>query len=316
MKPVMSRIVVSALAAFTVSALSAAPEIIRLGTTAVDEVESNPIVFKGVPYIFEHSRWRSLRVRRYPDLAVVTPRFKADLMMPCAYVEGDRVYVTGTRKDAENQHGTYLIESDDLKSWTQAREIVSNLSNVAYNTTMTKADGRWVLATERAPGKDEKRTNGGYQMTFAESTDLKTWRKIPGTTYINNAGSPCLRYHGGWFYFFSLFEKCRTAENKPFYCMQVARSKDLVNWTVAKRTVLEPSPDDRRPYPGIAFTADELAKMASAEDRNASDIDMCEVDGDLLITYSWGNQLGNEFLALALVKGMTERAFCESFFEE
>ena len=292
------------------------PFVIRLGTTAVDEVESNPILFKGVPYVFEHARWGKMRMRRYPDLSVVLPKYPCSLQMPCAFVAKDRVYVTGTRRDREDVHGTYLIESDDLANWTPAREIVSNLTRIAYNTTMTKADGRYVLATERAPAKGEKVTNAGYQMTFAESTDLKTWRVIPDTTYVGNAGSPCLRFHAGWFYFFSLTAFSHTPEGNPVYSMQVARSRDLKAWETSKRHVLDPVHEDRRPYPGVEFTAAERVRMMSAECRNASDIDMCEYKGDLIITYSWGNQRGNEFLALGLVRGMTERAFCESFFSD
>ena len=41
---------------------------------------------------------------------------------------------------------------------------------------------------------------------------------------------------------------------------------------------------------------------------------MCEWKGDLVISYSWGNQRGKEFLALAKVRNATEREFCESFF--
>ena len=290
------------------------PIVIRLGTTAVNEAESNPAFFKGVPYVFEHVHWGNLRVRRYPDMSVVTPKYPCSLQMPCAFVAKDRVYVTGTRCDREDVHGTYLIESDDLKSWTPAREIVSNLTRIAYNTTMTKADGRYVLATERTPAQGEKVTNGGYQMTFAESTDLKTWKVIPDTTYVGNAGSPCLRFHAGWFYFFSLTVFSHTPEGNPVYSMQVARSRDLKTWETSKKHVLDPVHEDRRPYPGVKFTAAERVRMMSAECRNASDIDMCEYNGDLIITYAWGNQLDGAYMALGLVRGMTERAFCESFF--
>ena len=87
-------------------------------------------------------------------------------------------------------------------------------------------------------------------------------------------------------------------------------------WAIAPRPVLDPLPIDRRPYPGVRFSDKELVKMASAECRNASDIDMCTFGKDLIVSYSWGNQLGNEFLALGRVRGFDERAFCESFFDK
>ena len=291
------------------------PVIIRLGTTAVGEVESNPVVFRGKPYVFEHVRWKKAHVRSYLDITNVLPTLACNLQMPCAFVEGGRIYVTGTRKDREGVHGTYMMESDDLRTWTTPHEIVSNMVGVAYNTTIAKADGRYVLATEFRAGAGEPLANPGYQMRFAESTDLKTWRVIPGTAFVRNAGSPCLRYHDGWFYFFHLFEYRYTAERRPVYSMRVARSRNLKDWDISPKHVLDPVHEDRRPYPGAALTAKDRVKMLSAENRNASDIDMCEYGGDLIISYSWGDQLGKEFLCLAKVRGMSEKDFCESFYK-
>ena len=47
---------------------------------------------------------------------------------------------------------------------------------------------------------------------------------------------------------------------------------------------------------------------------NNSDFDLCDYNGKTIITYSWGNQLGKEFLALAEYHG-NSREFLQSFFE-
>ena len=118
-------------------------------------------------------------------------------------------------------------------------------------------------------------------------------------------GSPCLRHFGGYYYFFYLNDKFR---------MRVVRSRDLRSWELSPRVVLDFDENDRRLYPGIAFTDEEKERIRTSEDINASDFDMCEWKGDLIISYSWGDQRGKEFLALAKVRGATEREFCESFF--
>ena len=292
------------------------PVVERLGTVAVGLVESNPVVYRGKPYLYEFNRWRNGRFRPIEGgLNEVLPPMASNLNMSCAFVDGTHAVVTGTLKAEPGIWDVFLTESDDLRVWTEPRRILSGLRRTAYNTTMCKPDGRfYMLATERTAPPDEKRTHGGYQMTFSRSDDLRTWTVVPDTTFVDNAGSPCLKYHDGWYYFFHLFCSARDGFGQPFYVMRVARSRDLKKWTLGNRPVLEPAHEDRRPYPGRVFTPAERAKMMSAEDRNTSDIDMCDFDGDLLVSYSWGNQGGNEYLALGRVRNCTEKAFCESFF--
>ena len=57
----------------------------------------------------------------------------------------------------------------------------------------------------------------------------------------------------------------------------------------------------------------EDQKVAVAVDRNNSDVDFCEFRGRTVITYSWGNQQGTEFLAEAVYDG-TLASFLKGFF--
>ena len=50
-----------------------------------------------------------------------------------------------------------------------------------------------------------------------------------------------------------------------------------------------------------------------AVDCNNSDFDLCDYQGKTVITYSWGNQFGKEFLALAEYDGPSSE-FLQSFF--
>ncbi len=61
------------------------------------------------------------------------------------------------------------------------------------------------------------------------------------------------------------------------------------------------------------LTAEQQAKVAGAVDRNNSDMDFCEFRGKTIITYSWGNQQGTEFLAEAVYDG-TLASFLKRFF--
>ena len=119
-----------------------------------------------------------------------------------------------------------------------------------------------------------------------------------------------LRWHDGFFYFFHL-----EGSYEEGFATVVARSRDLHTWEWGRRPVLERSRDDREILPTAAqdFTPEQLLKIATAVNINASDLDLCEFDGKLQMCYSWGNQRGIEFLALAEAE-CTEQEFCKSFF--
>ena len=92
------------------------------------------------------------------------------------------------------------------------------------------------------------------------------------------------------------------------------RSRDFVNWEPAKWDVLVYDEKDKLIHPKANLTNEQLQVIANAEDYNNSDLDMCEWQGKLFLTYSWGNQHGTEFLAFAEADA-SERDFCFSFFE-
>jgi hypothetical protein len=51
------------------------------------------------------------------------------------------------------------------------------------------------------------------------------------------------------------------------------------------------------------LTSEQRERIQSATNLNNSDIDFCEYQGRLVITYSWGNQQGIEHLAEAIFEG-------------
>jgi hypothetical protein len=63
------------------------------------------------------------------------------------------------------------------------------------------------------------------------------------------------------------------------------------------------------------LSPEQMQHIAGALNRNNSDIDFCEFDGRLIISYSWGNQEGVEFLARAEYTG-TLAQFLTGWFPE
>ena len=94
----------------------------------------------------------------------------------------------------------------------------------------------------------------------------------------------------------------------------IARSRDLRDFEMGTvNPIMWPDYNDKIVIHPERFTKEELDYIENAVDCNNSDIDMCEINGKTLITYSWGNQLGKEFLALAEYNGTNEE-FLKSFF--
>ena len=292
----------------------------RLGTFDLDIAEANPVVFRGKPYLMEYIRNRKstiyrdgcpvshFRFRDMTDMKTFSAPFGLGLHLGNAFVKDDHIVVTAVEDWGKGRF--YELESDDMVHWTEPRVILEDPAWEGYNTSICEADGRYVMAFEL--GKPKELVHVAFTMFFAESTDLKTWRIIPEAVFGRDiyTGAPLLRFHNGFFYFFHL-----EGSYEEGFITVVARSRDLKNWEWSRRTVMERSQEDRMILPRAAtsFTPQQLLHIASAVHINVSDLDMCDYDGRLLLCYSWGNQRGVEFLALAEA-ACSEAAFCESFF--
>lgn len=310
-----------AAAFFACVCLGAEPVCIKkLGTFDIFIVEANPVVFKGKLWLMEYIRWERpdkryrsndtgksyFRFRDMADMKTVTPPFGVGLHMGNAFVNNDRIYVTAVENWGKSRF--YQMESDDMIHWTEPRVILENPEWAGYNTTMCRAGDRFILSFEL--GKPRELVGQPFTMFFAESKDLKTWTLIENAAMGRDryTGAPMLRYHDGIFYYFHL----EGSYDKGFET-RVARSRDLKDWEFSPHVVLSYDPWDKMLHASSDFTDAEKAYIAGAKNINASDLDMCEFGGKLVFFYSWGNQRGDEFSALAEAD-VTEREFCESFF--
>jgi len=158
-------------------------------------------------------------------------------------------------------------------------------------------------------GDPPEEAGATFTARFAKSNDLMTWTLTPPEcVYAKDryTAPHCLRYLGGYFYNFYL-------EAHNGYEMRVVRSRDLVHWEPSPlNPVLRHSPEDKR-IANPNLTTGQRVIIENAENRNNSDIDFCEYRGRTVITYSWGNQKGVEFLAEASYDGTVE-ALLRGFF--
>ena len=99
------------------------------------------------------------------------------------------------------------------------------------------------------------------------------------------------------------------------YASCIVRSQDLIHWESSPyNPIMEFSDEDRR-IANANLNAEERQRIATAYNRNNSDVDLCEFNSHVVIYYSWGDQLGIEHLAEAVYQGTLE-SFLRGFFPE
>ena len=290
------------------------PRIQKMGTIDCDLVETSPVVFQNEVFRFEYVRphyWNNSTGDSYfrfiqHSTGKATPAFAHGYHLGSAYVFNDTVYVTAV--DIWDGEEIHLFSSADLKNWDH--RLAFKLPGYGiFNTSMTRADDEFVLMFEI--GKPPEEAGKRFTARFATSRDLKEWKILPGDrNYAKDryTAPHCLRFLDGYFYNFYL-------EAHEGYETRVVRSRDLIHWEASPfNPVLKASEEDEK------IVNDQLPqklkeKIRSAENRNNSDMDFCEFNGNLIINYSWGNQRGTEFLAEARYHG-TLKEFLRGWFGE
>jgi len=294
----------------------------KIGTIKISVVETTPIVWKDKLLRFEWSRtseWckdgrgdRKIGCYRLINMENETTvcEFAQDHAFGCCYTDGEKVFAHGVRGGG----GGNIIDtfvSSDLENWEESTALVLPENIKIFNTSVCRAYNKYIMAIEI--GGNAPEVGVGFTCVFAESNDLINWSMMDMMEYSYSrdryTACPCIRYYDGYYYIICL-------ERLPFHrwVPYIARSRDLHDYELGDiNPLMWFDNEDKNVIHPERFTADELSYIETAINCNVSDIDMCCYNGKTLITYSWGNQLGKEFLAIAEYDG-TEEEFRKSFF--
>lgn len=297
----------------------------KLGTIDLDIVESNPIIFKGKAYLLEYIRqahWLTnaptktyhgntlgkpyCRLRDLDDLQSFSEPFAVGYCFGNAYSDGDQIVVTVTRRWGDTAF--YALESTDMIHWTEPHLIYENADMRCYNSSMIKVGNKYINALEVGPRLQTVDCVAQNYNIFAASEDLQHWEVLPGRSPVPGW---TIRYYDGWYFMFGLIGDYQKGFNTHIF-----RSRDLQEWQSSPHNpVFVYDESDRKIHPQAKFDASQLQEIANAVNINFSDIDMCDYRDKLVISYSWGDQKGHEFLALAEAD-CSEREFLFACFDE
>lgn len=294
----------------------------KKGTLAIAIVETTPVVWEDTLLRFEWVRnngWGAVegitrevgcyRFVRMADNACVC-ELGQDHAFGCCHAEGDTMYAFGVRGEG----GGNVMDafwSMDMAHWEE-KEILRLPEDVKiFNNSVCKGPDGYVMAIEISArnGWSAK----GFTNIFAKSQDLLNWELLDPETYVYDksryTACPVLRYVDGYYYMICL-ESLPCHRWVPY----ITRSRDLQTFQMGHyNPVMWFDDEDRKVQHPQWFTAEELEYIATAANTNVSDVDICEYKGKTVILYSWGNQLGKEFLAEAQYDGTMEE-FLKSFY--
>ena len=237
--------------------------------------------------------------------------FAPDIYFHAAYLEGDKIYVTGV--DLKRRDTIRIYESSDLKNW-ESRDLLTNPGWVYYNTGLTKGPDGYVILMEASDPRDIVKNK--FTHFFATSPDMINWTFLDperfSLTRERYQGGPWLRYSDGWYYAIAV-------ECLPFrvFTNTLFRSKDLETWYASVyNPILMPSNEDKIVSPHAKDISEEnFEKIRYACNINNSDIDMCDWNGNVYINYGCGNQYNFYWMCEAVVENTTVADFLKSFFE-
>lgn len=292
------------------------PHIVKLGTIDCDIVETTPFVFRGRVLRCEWFRpghWTNparqscFRLVDQTRHEVVGAPFAAGCEFASGYVEGGTVYVLGA---ADNRAAIRMFWSRDLESWEE-RTVLENAAYRVFNTSLCKVGPKDYLLMFEIDCPVEE-AGVPFTARFLRSKDLHTWQLTPPSCLyaLDRYTAPhCLRYLDGWYYNFYLEALA------DGYEQYVVRSRDLVHWKPSPLNPVLRASDEDRIVRNPTLPAAQRARIAAARDCNNSDIDFCEHEGRLVINYSWGDQVGTEFLAEAVYHGSLAQ-FLRGWFPE
>ncbi len=310
------------------------PYIRKLGTIECNNiVETTPVVFRDRLYRFEVVRRKSFcadnadSVKHWTELKddpclrfidvrtnTATPIFAEGHTFGFPFVEDDVMYVVTGASPTWGSDRLLFYRSTDLVNWEQYSEFYLPGWRI-YNMNIAKKGDEYILLIEIDLPLEE-RGPVNYTFRFAKSKDLTNWEMTPFECafHRNNsyAGSPAIYTLDGDDHFYVGY-----LEYLPYgrWANCLARSKDLINWEHSPlNPVLMFDPYEDKKIASPFLTPADRERIEKAYDINNSDMELCEFLGRTIIYYSWGDQMGTEFLAEACYEG-SMKDFLQGFFE-
>jgi len=308
-----------------------APEIKKLGVVST-RGEMTPIVWKGRLYRIETGMVDGVRCgilydcEKQCDVSYFGCNNR--LLFYSGYCENDVLYAFATYLPESPEAGGVctMFCSEDGINWTETK-LFNRPGWRLFNTSVCKGPDGYRMAIEvcsaTIPGDplyaEELDPDIGHPFTefFLKSDDLVHWEWLPLDHCLSTeryTACPALRYleEDGYYYIICLLPLPHVR-----YAPYIYRTKDFFTWEVGLHNpVLMYSKEDRILKPGVILppSKKDAARIATYNNINNCDVDLCEFEGKTHIFYLTGDQGGFSIMCEAIYEGpMAE--FLQAFFK-
>ena len=274
------------------------PALVRSGIASPGEyAEATPVLFRG-SHLLVASAQKGARANPTGGLCLwiedtrsrdVIATFAPGYSLASAIVADDALHVYAIPSDSGGAGHIDHFVSRDLMTWESSRALEALDGEELFNESVCLAGDRYVMAFEARDAHYPP-----FTIYFAESTDLRSWRRIPGAVFGTDryTACPAIRFVDGAYYMLYLEHR------KPRWWFEtfLARSRDLVDWELA---------------PG-----NPVLSPLGVEEINTSDPDLIELEGKRVrLYYLTGNQKGHFTATWAEYAG-TMREFFSHYYRE
>lgn len=253
-----------------------------------NRMEATPFLWNGKPYMMSSHRAiettpnLSGEIEIFDENDALVSSTPSPIKFASALVVDNTLHVIGTHANR-----VLVTSTTDLVNWTEPRVMLeSAASRTLYNTSVIKrADGTYLMALETC-----EPNTACFNVRFFATGDLDTgtWSEV-GKIFSTSAYAACptIREIDGVIYMIYL-------RDVGHYATYIARSTDLISWQHSPQVMLS-------------------ALETNGEENNASDVDLIEHNGQVLINYAIGNQLTYSHIKRARYAG-TLKDFLREFF--
>ncbi|MDD4771977.1 MAG: hypothetical protein PHZ09_00030 [Eubacteriales bacterium] len=286
----------------------------KKGLLDIDIVETTPIVWKGDLWRCEwfrplhYANTDHVSCGRFVNMETgeTSAIFAEGQCFHSAYTENNTLYVYSVNGyDTSDGNNTInLYRSTDMINWKESTALTMPEDWKFYNNSVCLCGDTYYMALEI--GQPAAVTGVPFTIVYAVSKNLVDWHMLDTDKYIYTkefySACPVIRWSDGYFYIIYLERQPHLKYNfAPF----IIRTRDLEHYERCPYPVFEYGDGEADKYiqNRTIFTPEQIEYIESSEDNNNSDVDFCDYNGKTVILYSWGNQLGREFLAEAEYNG-------------
>lgn len=298
----------------------------KKGLLDIDIVETTPIIWKGSLWRCEwyrpehYANTEHISCGRFVNMETgeVSATFAKGQCFHSVFVENDTLYVYSVNGDstAFGHNTVNVYRSRDMVSWEEKVALTQPDNWHFFNNSVCCYGDKYIMALEI--GSPAEISGTPFTIVYAISDNLMDWTILDPHKYVYTkefySACPVIRRSGGYFYIIYLENQ---PDRKYNFAPFIVRTSDLEHYERYPKPIFEygDGTEDKHVQHPEHFTPEQLAYIAMSEDNNNSDVDFCDYNGKTLILYSWGNQLGREFLAEAEYNGPSSE-WLSSFFNK